>query len=86
MNEIKIQLDVMKVSQGGSRAQANMSKCESDVLSKCKNLKPIWVQLIGFEYTHHLALEGHSPHLPKCGGKKPKETTKMTLLQPATRN
>ena len=41
MNENKIQLDVMKVSQGGSRAQANMSKCKSDVLSKCKNLKPI---------------------------------------------
>ena len=41
MNENKIQLDVMKVSQGGSRVQANMSKCESDVLSKCKNLKPI---------------------------------------------
>ena len=41
MNENKILLDVMKVSQGGSRAQANKSKCESDVLSKCKNLKPI---------------------------------------------
>ena len=41
MNDNTIQLDVKKVSQGGSRAQASMSRCESDVLSKCKNLKPI---------------------------------------------